>query len=98
MKYFVFLYLCFGLRAADLPFAVDLTGEPGSYTVERWKNDWPGCEFEDGIKEGHVALKEREGVKCLRVNYAVGGIGPEKGGAGWRWPIGWGLAPSSMQA
>jgi len=88
MKYLVFLSFCFGLRAADLPFAVALTGEPGSYTVERWKNDWPGCEFEDGIKEGHVDLKEREGVKCLRVNYAVGGIGPEKGGAGWRWPIG----------
>ena len=24
----------------------------------------------------------------LRVNYAVGGIGPEQGGTGWRWPIG----------
>lgn len=88
MKYLVFLALSFSLRAADLPITVALTGEPGKYTVERWKKDWPGCGFEDGIKEGHVSLKEEKGAKCLRVNYAVGGIGPEKGGTGWRWPIG----------
>lgn len=74
--------------AAELPITVTLSAEPGAYTVEHWKQDWPGCEFQDGIKEGHVSLKERDGVKWLRVNYAVGGIGPEQGGTGWRWPIG----------
>ena len=76
------------LHAAELPITVALTGKEGLYTVERWKQDWPGCEFEDGIKEGHVSLKSRDGIPWLRVNYAIGGIGPEKGGAGWRWPIG----------
>jgi hypothetical protein len=76
------------LQAAELPISVALSGESGDYTVERWKQDWPGCEFQDGIQEGHVQIKEREGAKWLRVNYAVGGIGPEKGGTGWRWPIG----------
>jgi hypothetical protein len=88
MKYLVFLALSLSLKAADFPIAVPLTGEPGKYSVERWKQDWPGCEFEDGIKEGHVLIKETDGLKSLRVNFAVGGIGPEKGGAGWRWPIG----------
>lgn len=83
------LLLAIPLHAADLPITVTFSGEPGDYTVERWKQDWPGCEFEDGIKEGHVQLKAREdGQKWLRVNYAVGGIGPEQGGTGWRWPIG----------
>lgn len=82
------LLFVYTLNAADLPIKVTLSAEPGAYTVERWKQDWPGCEFQDGIKEGHVSLKERDGVKWLRVNYAVGGIGPEQGGTGWRWPIG----------
>ena len=81
------LFVC-TLNAAELPITVNLSAEPGAYTVEHWKQDWPGCEFQDGIKEGHVSLKERDGVKWLRVNYAVGGIGPEQGGTGWRWPIG----------
>ena len=75
-------------HAAELPISVMLSGKDGAYSEEHWKQDWPGCEFEDGIKEGHVSLKERDGSKWLRVNYAIGGIGPEKGGAGWRWPIG----------
>jgi hypothetical protein len=86
---FVFLLLLSTLlQAAELPITVALSGESGDYTVERWRQDWPGCAFEDGIQEGHVQLKEREGIKWLRVNYAVGGIGPEQGGTGWRWPIG----------
>lgn len=88
MKYLCFLLAAFNLHAADLPITVALSGADGDYTVERWKLDWPGCEFQDGINEGHVQMKERDGLKWLRVNYAVGGIGPEKGGAGWRWPIG----------
>jgi hypothetical protein len=30
------------------PVAVKLSGAPGPYTVERWKHDWQGCEWEDG--------------------------------------------------
>ena len=88
MKYLCSLFLALNLQAAELPIAVTLSGVDGDYTVERWKLDWPGCEFEGGIKEGRVQIKERAGVKWLRVNYHVGGIGPEQGGAGWRWPIG----------
>jgi len=67
--------------------SVKLSGAPGPYTVERWKHDWPGCEWEDGIVEGHASLVRRDDKDWLRVSYAVGGIGPEKGGVGWRWPI-----------
>ncbi len=77
------------LSAADLPIPVVLKGEAGTYTKSQWKADWPGCEFEDGISEGHVErLNDAAGTPWLRVNYATGGIGPEAGGTGWRWPIG----------
>ena len=88
MKHLSFLVLAASLNAAELPIIVGLSGADGDYTEQRWKQDWPGCEFEDGIMEGHVQLKEKDGQKWLRVNYAVGEIGPEKGGTGWRWPIG----------
>ena len=88
MKYLSLLALTASLHAAELPISVRLSGTDGDYTEQRWKQDWPGCEFEDGVKEGHVQLKEKDGQKWLRVNYAVGAIGPEKGGTGWRWPIG----------
>lgn len=70
------------------PVKIKFTGSPGPYTVERWRADWPGCEWEDGVKEGHVSLTQRESKNWLRVDYAVGEIGPEKCGAGWRYPIG----------
>lgn len=71
--------------AADLPLGVTISGELGPYTKERWKADWPGCEFEGGIKEGRVMVTEGQ---RLRVNFALGKIGPEEGGAGWRMPFG----------
>jgi hypothetical protein len=71
--------------AADLPLSVTISGELGPYTKERWKADWPGCEFEGGIKEGRVMVTEGQ---RLRVNFAIGKIGPEEGGAGWRMPFG----------
>ena len=71
--------------AAGLPLSVTISGGAGPYTKERWKSDWPGCEFEGGIQEGRVAVTAD---KCLRVNFAVGKIGPEEGGAGWRMPFG----------
>lgn len=60
MKYLLLLTAAFSLHAADLPIAVALSGTDGGYTVERWRLDWPGCKFEDGVKEGHVQLKVRE--------------------------------------
>lgn len=73
---------------AELPMRVTLSGAAGPYTKERWKVDWPGCGFEGGITEGRVQVVERDALKWLRVNFAVGKIGPEEGGAGWRMPFG----------
>ncbi|WP_395752977.1 polysaccharide lyase [Prosthecobacter sp.] len=74
--------------AADLPLNVTLAWPPGPYTVQRWKGDWPGCEFEGGIAQGRVTVVDSDAFKWLRVNFAVGQIGPEQGGAGWRMPFG----------
>ena len=82
---FIFLVSIHLASAADLPWSVTIAGELGPYTKERWKADWPGCEFEGGIQEGRVMVTE--GQK-LRVNFALGQIGPEAGGAGWRMPFG----------
>lgn len=73
--------------AAATSVLVQIAGEPGPYTFERWKKDWPGCEFQDGIKEGHASVVRRDEANRLRIDYAVGQIGPEKCGVGWRWPI-----------
>ena len=73
------------LQAADV---IRLPETPGPYTVEQWKNDWPRCQFEDGIKEGRVAVVRDDERSWLRVNYAKGEIGPDKNGADWRWPFG----------
>lgn len=82
---FIFLVSIHLASAADLPWSVTIAGELGPYTKERWKADWPGCEFEGGIKEGRVMVTEGQ---RLRVNFALGKIGPEAGGAGWRMPFG----------
>lgn len=76
------------LSAAELPLTVTFSGAPGVYTKAQWKQDWPGCEFEGGIEPGRVQLVESGDSRSLRVNFAPGKIGPENGGAGWRWPIG----------
>ncbi len=87
MRIFVFLAaLSLQITAlAELPLSISISGEAGPYTKERWKADWPGCEFEGGIKDGRVMVTEN---KWLRVNFATGKIGPEEGGAGWRMPFG----------
>ncbi len=74
--------------ATELPINLSISGVAGPYTQERWKIDWPGCEFEGGIKERRVVVTESSGLKWLRVNFTIGKIGPEEGGAGWRWPFG----------
>lgn len=90
MRFIAFLFWVSWSSAlsADLPLRITITGEAGPYTKERWKADWPGCEFEGGIKEGRVEVVEHDSLKWLRVNFAVGKIGPEEGGAGWRMPFG----------
>ena len=62
-------------------------GAAGVCSVEQWKKDWPGCPWGDGVKDGRLAIGEQKGVKTFRVNYAVGRIGPEQGGVGWRYPV-----------
>lgn len=76
------------VSAAELPVSVRLSGKPGRYDKTLWKQDWPGCAFEGGIASGRVDLVKRAEGSSLRVNFAPGKIGPEAGGAGWRWPLG----------
>lgn len=73
---------------AAAPMPIKIGGQPGPYTVERWKTDWPGCEWEDGVREGHLSVVERDKKNWLRATFAVGEIGPEKCGGGWRYPLG----------
>ena len=69
------------------PQRIALSGPAGEYTTQRWKADWPGCIYEDGIKEGHASLYTTGDGSALRIDYVIGQIGPEKGGVGWRYPI-----------
>ena len=85
---FILLVSMHTALAAELQVVVTFAGQPGPYTIKRWKHDWPGCGFEGGIAQGRVAVVENNALNWLRVNFAVGGIGPEQGGAGWRMPFG----------
>ena len=66
---------------------VDLTAEPGPYTVATWKKQWPGCAYEDGIAEGRVESVQEAGTHWLRTLYPKGSHGSDEGGAGWRFPL-----------
>lgn len=83
-----------GLAAFAAPPSrgVTLGGQEGLYTKSQWKLDWPGCAFEGGITQGRVEKMPADPAAgmgpALRVHFAPGEIGPEEGGAGWRWPIG----------
>ncbi|MDZ4852296.1 MAG: hypothetical protein SGI77_23660 [Pirellulaceae bacterium] len=82
------LFFCFqSCRAAEFPFDIAISGEGGSYDVKRWKVDWPGCNFEDGVAEGHASVVHHSNRNWLRVKCSPNQIGPEKGGVGWRWPL-----------
>ena len=74
-------------RGRSAPHPLSISGPAGPYTIERWKRDWPGCEWQDGVKEGNLSVVERDRAFRLRVDYRAGEIGPEKNGAGWRFPI-----------
>ena len=80
------VFLTSAARSEEIRMA--LPGPSGPYTVEHWKRDWPGCEWQDGIKEGNLSVVERDATFRLRIDYRIGEIGPEKNGAGWRFPIG----------
>ena len=69
------------------PLKIRLSSPVGIYDAVRWKNDWPGCKYEDGVKEGHASIIESSNMKWLRVTCQANQIGPEKGGVGWRRPI-----------
>lgn len=73
---------------AEPLFVLEFSGAAGPYTVDQWKKDWPGCEYEDGLAEGRGSLALREGKPWLRVLYPKGSVGADKGGAGWRFPFG----------
>lgn len=74
--------------SAQEPHNIQLSGTPGPYTLEQWRQDWPGCKFEGGIREGRVQLHTGpDAAPWLRVNHAPGKIGPDEGGAGWRMPL-----------
>lgn len=86
--FFFWIFLTWPAEAGDLPLSIVLGDKAGPYTVEQWRRDWPGCAFQGGVSEGRIEKQVLEGKPCLRVNFVPGEIGPEKGGAGWRWPIG----------
>ena len=68
--------------------ALSPKGQPGPCSVAQWKQDWPGCEFEDGVREGHLQIQRLpSGELAWRVLCQAGRIGPEQGGSGWRWPL-----------
>ncbi len=74
--------------ASEWPRTVEFPGVAGTYTAARWKSDWPGCRYEDGVAEGRVSVHSRDGRNWLRVTCVPGQVGPARGGAGWRWPVG----------
>ena len=76
-----------GAWGAEGPRRIEFTGQPGLYSVAQWKADWPGCSFEDGVSEGRVSLHGDGRARWLRVTCRAGEIGPDGGGAGWRWPF-----------
>jgi len=66
---------------------VEPQGPEGLCSVETWKTNFPGCEFEDGVSEGHLGQISYQNDRFWRVTCSARGIGPEQGGVGWRWPF-----------
>lgn len=87
MVIFLFLSNVAIVRSEPL-FLFDFSGKPGTYTVDRWQKDWPGCKYEDGIAEGRATLIMHEDTRWLRLLYPRGSFGPNAGGAGWRFDFG----------
>jgi hypothetical protein len=79
----IFLALVASLAAGE----VKISGQPGPYLVKQWKQDWPGCAYEDGLENGRVEVVTTHDVPALRVRYPRSSYGAEAGGAGWRYPF-----------
>ncbi len=62
-------------------------GPVGVCGINAWKQDFPGCEFEDGVQEGHLHVVPMNDERYWRITCKAGEIGPERGGVGWRWPF-----------
>jgi hypothetical protein len=88
MRLIVLLLFATAGIAAEPEVIIKPKGTIGPCSVAQWKKDWPGCEWEDGVKEGQLSIAERDGKKVFRVDYKPGEIGPEKCGVGWRYPMG----------
>lgn len=86
-SFLLMLVFAGGISHGQLPVVLKPTGAMGICSVETWKANWPGCEFEDGVSEGRLSIAEAGGERWWRVSFAPGGIGPDKGGVGWRWPF-----------
>lgn len=84
----VFLWSGNLLQGEESSRRVVITAPTGPYNVDQWKQDWPGCGFQDGVAEGNIEVRREGAIPWLRVNFTPGQIGPEKGGAGWRFPLG----------
>ena len=82
------LLLATNILHAEPLFLLEFSGTAGPYTVDQWKKDWPGCEYEDGLSEGRGLLVLRERKPWLRVLYPKGSVGADKSGAGWRFSFG----------
>jgi len=68
-------------------FQIRVPPNTGICSVETWKKAWPGCQYEDGVTEGHLSVVGTSNGNAFRVDYALGQIGPERGGVGWRYPV-----------
>lgn len=88
------LVLMSPVRAEDGWNQLTPAGDPGLCSVQTWRSNWPGCEFEDGVSEGHLFLWRQDFETSWRVLCAPGQIGPERGGVGWRWPVPEGSRPA----
>lgn len=69
------------------PMEIKLTGPAGSYNVQRWKQDWPGCKTEFGVRHGRVSMIDLSKKKGLRVTCQANQSGAENGGVRWRRPL-----------
>ena len=58
-------------RSSAETIVITPNGDVGRCSVAMWKLDWPNCEYEDGVKEGHLSIVSRDDKNRFRVDYAV---------------------------
>ena len=87
---FLALSLCVGRPADAREPAIQRivpAGPLGPCSIAQWKSMWPGCRYEDGVSERRLFVVRAGDGLGYRVEHAVGEIGPERGGVGWRYPL-----------